>query len=215
MASLIVSQFPAQASDLLGFLTEARDLGGIFGIVSVVGLLWSGSNLFGVTAAVFNRFFGASDRGFIRQRLIDFGVMIVYAVLLTVSVGASSITGVLVGISERVVPFQLPYFAFLLGWLISFGSAFLMFLVLYRVVPNVPLTFRDVWPGALLSAILFMFLTQAFPLYLRFLGSGFAAYKALGVFLLLMTWFYFLGMILVAGGLLNAMLCGYKQQPAD
>src|SRR5215212_475036 len=129
VASLIVSQFPAQASDLLGFLTEARDLGGIFGIVSVVGLLWSGSNLFGVTASVFNRFYGAPDRGFIRQRLIDFAVMVVYAVLLTVSVGASSITGVLVGISEQVLPFQLPYFAFALGWLISCGSELLMFLV--------------------------------------------------------------------------------------
>jgi hypothetical protein len=57
-------------------------------------------------------------------------------------------------------------------------------------------------------------LTQAFPIYLRFLGGGFATYKALGVFLLLMTWFYFLANILVAGALFNAMLRGYKQRPA-
>jgi membrane protein len=212
VAQTITSQFPSQADELVAFIGETRDLGGIFGLVSIVGLLWSGANLFSVMASVFNRFYCMPDRGFIRQRLIDFTMMAVYAVLLTVSVGASSVTGVLVGISEQVLPFQLPYGAFVLGWAISVAAALLMFVILYTVVPNMSLHLRDVWPGALLSAVLFVVLTQAFPIYLRFLGGGFAAYKALGVFLLLMTWFSFLGMILVAGALLNATLSGHCQQ---
>src|SRR5581483_6869464 len=35
---MIVSQFPSQANDLLSFVGETRDLGGIFGLVSIVGL---------------------------------------------------------------------------------------------------------------------------------------------------------------------------------
>ena len=62
-------------------------------------------------------------------------------------------------------------------------------------------------------ACLFVLLTQIFPLYLHYLGAGFAAYKALGVFLLLMTWFYFLAMILCAGALLNAVLSGHCPVP--
>jgi len=89
-----------------------------------------------------------------------------------------------------------------------------MFLVLYRFVPDAKLRFWHVWKGAVLAGVLFVLLTQMFPLYLRFLGAGFAAYKALGVFLLLMTWFYFLGMILCAGALLNAVLAGHLPQPA-
>jgi membrane protein len=212
LVDMITSQFPSQAGDLLGFIGETRDLGGIFGIVSIVGLLWSGSSLFSVMATVFDRAYGASDRTFLWQRLTDFSMMAIYAVLLTVSVGASSVTGVLVGISEQVLPFRLPYGAFAIGWAISVIAALLLFLLLYRVVPNVPLSFRHVWAGAALSALLFVGLTQAFPIYLRFLGGGFAAYKALGVFLLLMTWFYFLGMILVAGALLNATLWGYDRK---
>src|SRR5207248_10175253 len=124
---------------------------------------------------------------------------------------ASSVTGFLVAISEDVLPFAVPYSAFVLGWASSIAAALLLFMTLFRVVPNQSLSLRDVWPGALLSALLFVGLTQAFPIYLKFLGGGFAAYKALGVFLLLMTWFYFLGMILAAGGLLNATLCGYDR----
>ena len=50
IATSISSQFPSQAGDLVSFISETRDLGGIFGIVSIVGLLWSGSNLFSMMA---------------------------------------------------------------------------------------------------------------------------------------------------------------------
>ena len=100
-------------------MSETRELGGIFGIISIVGLLWSGSNLFGTMATVFDRFYGAPDRSFVIQRAVSFAMMAVYAVLITVSVASSSITGLLVGISEDVLPFDIPYFAFAIGWLVS------------------------------------------------------------------------------------------------
>lgn len=209
IAESIARQFPEQASDLVAFISETRDLGGIFGLVSIVGLLWSGSNLFGAMAAVFDRFYGVPDRGFVQQRLISFLMMAVYAVLVSVSVASTSLTGFVVGLSEEVLPIDVPYFAFALGWAVSLLAAVLMFLVLYRVVPNARLRLWHVWKGAVLAGVLFVALTQVFPLYLHFLGAGFAAYKALGVFLLLMTWFYFLGMILCAGALLNAVLSGH------
>jgi hypothetical protein len=81
------------------------------------------------------------------------------------------------------------------------------------IVPNSGLRIWHIWKGAVLGGLLFVALTQIFPLYLRFLGGGFAAYEALGIFLLLMTWFYFLGMILCAGALLNALLAGKLPEP--
>ena len=206
IAAQIASQFPEQASDLVAFISETRDLSGIYGLISIVWLLWAGSNLFGTMATVFDRFYGAPDRSFVQQRLVSFLMMAVYAVLITVSVASSSLTGLLVGLSEEVLPFEIPNFAFLVGWAVSLLSAMLMFLVLYRVVPNARIRVWHVWRGAVLAGVLFVALAQIFPLYLHFLGAGFAAYKALGVFLLLMTWFYFLAMILCTGALLNAVL---------
>ena len=113
-----------------------------------------------------------------------------------------------------MLPVDVPYFAFAIGWLVSLASAVLMFLVLYRFVPNARLKLWHVWKGAVLAGVSFVLLTQIFPLYLRYLGSGFAAYKALGVFLLLMTWFYFLALILCAGALFNSVLTGHVSSPA-
>jgi membrane protein len=214
IAAAVTSQFPEQASDLVAFISETRELSGIFGLVSVIALLWTGSNLFGTMATVFDRFYGVPDRTFLLQRMVSFAMMVVYAFLITVSVASASVTGFLVGLSEEVLPFEVPNFAFAIGWLVSLLSAILMFLVMYRVVPSAKLRVWHVWKGATLAGVLFTVLAQVFPIYLRFLGAGFAAYKALGVFLLLMTWFYFLGLILCAGALLNAVLSGQVPAPA-
>jgi len=213
IAASISQQFPEQAGDLVAVITETRDLGGIFGIISVVGLLWSGSNLFGTMGTVFDRFYSVPERSFVQQRLVSFVMMAVYAVLVTVSIASSSLAGIVVGLSNDVLPFKIPNFAYLVGWALSLASAILMFLLLYRIVPNAPIKLWHVWKGAILAGMLFTALAQIFPLYLQFLGAGFATYKALGVFLLLMTWFYFLGMILCAGALLNALLSGNLPTP--
>jgi membrane protein len=201
--------FPGQVSDLLGFLQETRDISGPLGLVSLVGLFWSGSAIFGSMAKAFNVFYGLPERGFIGQRVMAFVMIFVFLILIVVSVTAASAATFLLGYSVELLPIPLPPLGplqIVLGWGISFASAFLLFLALYRVVPNGPLTLGGVWRGALLGAVLFVVLSQLFPVYLRFLGGGFAAYKTLGLFLLLMTWFYFLARVVVLGCQLNAFL---------
>lgn len=201
--------FPAQLADLLGFLQETKQITGLLGIVSLVGLLWSASNLFGAMSRAFNHFYGVEDRGFIRQRLMAFGMIFVFLGLVFVSVAAAGAATFLLGFSAERSPIAIPGLGLLqslLGWGVSLASAFLLFLAVFRIVPNAPLSFGMVWRGALLAAVLFALINQFFPLYLKFFGGGFAAYKTLGLFLLLMTWFYFLARILVLGSELNAFL---------
>jgi membrane protein len=209
LAANVADQFPSQVTDLLSFMEETRELGGLLGIASAVGLLWSGFWLFDTMAFVFNRFYGAPDRDYRGEIVMSLTMMVVYFILITVSVLATGISTFLVSLSDRVLPFDIPGFAVAIGWLVSLGSAILMFLAVYRFVPNTPLTLAEVWRGAVLASILFLLLNQAFPLYLRLFGGGFEAYKTLGLFLLLMTWFYCLAMILVIGAELNAFLAGH------
>jgi membrane protein len=172
-------------------------------------LLWSASNLFGSMARAFNRFYGVEERGFLGQRLMAFGMIFVFLGLIIVSVGASGAATFLLGFPAERLPLRLPGLGLLqslTGWGVSLGSAFLMFLAVYRIVPNATLQLSGLWRGALLAAALFALINQLFPLYLRFFGGGFQAYKTLGLFLLLMTWFYFLARILVLGCELNAFL---------
>ena len=210
LAEAIASQFPSQVAELLGFLDETRELSGLLGVASFVGLVWSGYWLFQTMELVFNHFYDAPARPFRKQFIMSLIMMGLYVVLSSLSILASITTTFLLAYSERLAHFDLTGFDPVIGWLLALGSAVAMFTALYRVIPNRPLRLADVWPGALLAGVLFVLLNQAFPLYFRILGGGYAAYKTLGLFLFLMTWFYCLAVILVLGAELNAFLGGKR-----
>lgn len=209
LAEAMASVFPSQVGDLLGFIEETHELSGLLGVASAIGLVWSGYWLFQTMELVFNHFYGAPDRGF-REQVVMSGLMMgLYAALFTISVVASLVANFFVAVSDRAVPLDLAGFDPLVGWLLALGSAVALFLAIYRITPNMPLALAEVWPGALLAGVLFVLLNQAFPLYFSILGNSYAAYKTLGLFLMLMTWFYCLAVILVLGVELNAFLGGH------
>jgi uncharacterized BrkB/YihY/UPF0761 family membrane protein len=86
---------------------------------------------------------------------------------------------------------------------------FLLFLLIYRILPNAGQTWRSVVPGTLMASVLLLVLTQVFPLYVALFPPN-HPYALFGVFLVLTFWLYLLGIILVLGVELNAFL----EQPA-
>jgi membrane protein len=210
--------FPASVGELLTFLAETRAISGLLGAISVVGLLWSGTALVGSMARAFNRFYGAPERPFLAQKLVESIMIIVFLVLTVASVFASSASALIAEMGAGLLAFWSPAalaLTHLLGLLLSLLAGLLLFLAMFRIVPNAPLTFAGVWRGALLSAGLFVLIVQIFPLYIRFFGGGFEAYKTLGLLLVLLTWFYMLARIIVVGAELNAFLYPVMQPPAE
>jgi membrane protein len=207
VSGALTQHVPEQAAGVIDFLEETRDISGILGFLSALGLLWTGSNLFGTMATVFNRFYGVPDRGWIGQRIRDVGLTVAFAILLMLSVVMSSAAGVLVGLTDTQLPIRIPGLAVTVGWATSFAAITALFLVTLRLAPNTPLTMRHVLPGAVVGAVMLFAVTQAFPLYLHYVaGDEFEAYKLLGVFLLLITWLQFLALTFVVGAEVNAFL---------
>jgi uncharacterized BrkB/YihY/UPF0761 family membrane protein len=73
--------------------------------------------------------------------------------------------GNLIGSLPIAVPVG-PVLGRLIGWIISIASAILMFLLLYKILPNKPQGWKQTLPGALMAAVLFFVLLQLFPLYI-------------------------------------------------
>ncbi len=213
LVSGIQSQFPSQADDLLAFLDETREIGGVLGVIGFLSLLWTGSNLFGTMEHVFDRFYAAEQRSFIRARLVALMMTVIFVVLLIVAVGANAAGALVADLAEWIFSRPLNAVAatvgLVIGWLVTLASGFLLFFSIFKIVPNAPLSMKQVWKGALASAVAFLLLNQLFPIYLQLLGGGFQAYKTFGLFLLLMTFFYFLALIVVLGAEVNAFINGY------
>ncbi len=205
----LVRRFPAELMGLLDFLTETRQIAGLLGIISFLGLLWSATFVWGRMATAFNVFYRLEQRGLVGQTLTSFAMVFVTGILFTISIGAAGAALFVVELAARYALLPAPHLgsaASLIGRAVSLGAGFLLFLVTYRAVPNGPVRLAEVWPGALLAVVLFSLVNQLWPLYMQFFGDGFAFYKTLGLFLLLMTWLHLLARILVLGCVLNAFL---------
>jgi membrane protein len=193
---LIIHSFPGSAQgDLLQALQGVKQSAGWFGIVSIAGLLWSASGIFGSMEFVFAEIFGIRQRDMVRQKLMGFVMMIV----LVAAVGFTVIANTLAAV--------LPY-----SWLPSFviGALVMMTLLvlLYRLVPNRAFALRDVLPGAFLAGVLIEVLSLAWPLYAR-ISNGFNTYgKGFALFFLLAAWFYLLSNLILLGAVYNKLRRG-------
>ncbi len=204
---------PSEVAAPLGAILDdtVRNAGGL-GLVGIVLLLFNGSNLFSNMGSVFNRAYNVPDRPFINDRLWSVAMLVIVISLAVISALAYGMGGLLGTASDDIfgaLPFQVPgrgVLAEMLGYALSIGSAVVMFLLLYTILPNKRQTVRQALPGALMAAILFFVILQLFPLYTNLFGKGFETYAVFGMFLLLMFWTFLLGIVLVLGAELNAFL---------
>lgn len=133
----------------------------------------------------------------VRARLLSFGMILSIGFLLTVSLVLSAVLALLGKSLE-------PFFG---GWVVVGATAnaiggFLlvaaMFALIYKVLPRARVHWKDVWTGAVFTAILFTFGKLLIGLYIsRFsVISGFGAASSLVIVLL---WVYYSAQVFLFG----------------
>ncbi len=176
---------------------------GITLLVSLVGLIWTGSNLFGVMENCFSIVFRTKTRGFIEQKLMSIVMIIIFAILAPLAVVASSIVGSVSAIVHALG--NIPGLGLLFaigGYLVGVLLAFILFFCIYLIVPNMRINPRDAWPGALFAAILFEIVSLVFPFYVRMQHAQFGAFVLL--LAILTFWFWVISLILLLGAEMNS-----------
>ena len=131
------------------------------------------------------------------QRLMSFGLVIAVGFLLLVSLVVSAGLAAL----NRYMGIMFPAMTELwnaINLLVSFGVVTLLFALIYRVLPDVDLTWRDVWLGAVVTARLFTVGKSLIGLYLGTSGVA-SAYGAAGSVLVLLIWVYYSAQIVLLG----------------
>ena len=208
----IVSLFPSTQSTtgstssstnqsvILEALQGVKHSAGLFGIVSILGLLYTGTNFFSALEFALDKVYGIDTRGFLGQRLMGIGMLLAFVVALVVSVGANTLVAFV-----RFVPF--------VGVAVGAVVMVALLLLVYWVVPNRKQRWTDVWPGAVLSGVLMEVLTLVWPVYTGF-AHNFSTYgQTFSLFFLLATWLYFLSQLILLGAVLNHMRLGGEPVP--
>ena len=140
---------------------------------------------------------GAPIKSFIRDRLISSGLVLAIGFLLLVSLLISAGLSALQDYLGRILSIP-PFILQLVNIVISLGVIFVMFSLLFRFLPDVDISWRDVWIGALATTILFVAGRFLISLYLGH-GSVGSTYGAAGSMAILLVWVYYSAQILFLG----------------
>ncbi|WP_284619882.1 YihY/virulence factor BrkB family protein [Aquabacterium humicola] len=135
--------------------------------------------------------------GWVRSRLLSFGMVLTIGFLLMVSLLASTaIAGVGDWLGESLSGWQ--WLAQALNLALSFGLITVMFAAIYRFMPHVDVHWRDVWIGAAVTSLLFTIGKHLIGLYLgkSSVATGFGAAGSLAV---LLVWVYYSAQIFLLG----------------
>jgi membrane protein len=187
---------PAYASFLENNIENIIKMRGTFGILSALGLLWTGSALFSSLNRAINRSCGISvgkSAPFHKRKLWELSMSLGIIIVFIFSWGVSLLVSILPeGLSGMLS----------LNVLTGFLSFILLFLVLsliYKFIPNCKMHWRFIWPGALLAAVLLEGLQVLFSVYITSFASFELIYGSITAIVIVLLWVYFSALAVILG----------------
>jgi YihY family inner membrane protein len=201
--------FPTAAENTItGALTRVKASSTGLGVVALVSSIWFGSSFWGALDTAFCRIYHVECRSWLRQKRFALGMLVVVLAFLVATVLIPTAQSILVA-GANGLPFGLNHvrglvFAVTLafGLMILFG----ILCVIFWAVPNRHMPWRAIWPGAALSTVAIGLVDYGFPLYLTNVSTiGQQLGSTLVFIVIVLLWFYALAIILLGGGIVNAM----------
>ena len=183
------------------------DLRGVFGVVALGTLLWSGSRIFQALRLALDAAWGVTGRRqALQAKAIDIGAVLLMGPLMLLSVVSTAfietVRHVITNLGETI-----PFLEFLSAeaiWLpalhlVPLTTSVLLFEIAYVLLPNLRVRWTHALPGALLAAVLFEVGKLGFAWYVTNLASFSLVYGSLSTVIVLMVWIYISAIILLIG----------------
>ena len=211
VVDLVSNAFPISQGLIEENLRQVLELRGAVGLISLGVVLWSASGTFTILTRNINRAWTkAPPRGFLENRLVALGMVGSLTMLLVISLLISTALNVLSRFQVPLVNVESLYGTPLwtaLSDLVPWFFIFLLFLALYRWVPNAEVKWSAAFWAALVVALAWEMAANAFAWYV---SSGLARYRivygSLGTVVALMLWIYISSWIILFGAHLSAAI---------
>ena len=133
----------------------------------------------------------------IKLRLVSFGTVLTIAFLLVVSLGLNAMLTLTSATLTHVFP-AFPFLLKVLDFIVSFGLVTAVFALMYEFLPECRVAWRDVWIGAVVSALLFVVGQFLLGWYLGRAGVS-AGYGSFGGIIVFLVWVNYSAQIMLLG----------------
>lgn len=182
-------------------ISDQRGAGSL-SVIGFVVLVWGTLKILRALDTAFSQVYGTTGKQSLLEQIGDGLVTLAaigVAIVATVAAGAA------------FVFLDVPFIGVLSPVLLIVGLT-VAFVPMYYLFPDVDLRLRSAIPGAIVAAVGWTLLQVGFQVYAATAGQD--AYGALGAVVMLVTWLYFGGFIILIGAVVNAVLTGHAGRPA-
>ena len=172
-------------------------------VIGITTLLFGASGVFGELQDALNTIWGVKPKpgrgvlGIVRSRFFSFAMVLGIGFLLLVSLVLSAVIAAAGKFFQSHLPVPEPVLH-LGSTVVTFLMVTILFMLLYKVVPDVHIEWRDVVIGAAVTALLFSIGKFLIGLYLGKASVG-SAYGAAGSIVVFMVWVYYSAQIFFLG----------------
>ena len=218
----LIGQESAEALQAMIAAARKPSAGILATVLGVATLVLGATGVFGELQDSLNTVWGVKPRpgrgllGLLKSRFVSFamvlgtGFLLLVALVVSAAIAAlGSWLGGLLPVPELVLQ--------ILNTVLSLAVVTLLFAMMFRVLPDVEIGWRDVWFGALTTAALFTLGKLAIGLYLGKSSLG-SSYGAAGALVVILVWVYYSAQILFFGAELTrawAYLHGSRVAPDE
>jgi membrane protein len=171
------------------------------GVIGGASLIWTALGFLSALESALNIIYGLPNRPFVRQKLLVFalvgsGLALVLISLVAATTAQTFLSDHASGLLKQPV-WQISS-ALAISTAVTLGFTF----TVYRLLPNTPVRSREALPGAILATVLLQLSFAVLPVYLN-VAQTLPALKAFGGIVLLLTWLYIMGNIVMLGAEVN------------
>jgi membrane protein len=211
-----IALFATVAPGIKDILTENLhqliNLRSVWGIISLVTLIWSGKNIFQALAYALNRALGVPQgRALFDDIIVSIVMLPVLALLLLIATALPFL--ILVAIHFGGFP-RSVIFSRLVGYGTGFALVFTVSELLYTYLPNHRVRLSFGVPGAIFTAVAWEAAQVAFGVYTAHVNF-YHVYGAVATFAVLLLWFYYMGIIFLFGAELSAVWWAPQKSTRD
>ena len=199
----VLRYFPTQFDFITKQLDAFRGNTVTFGLAGTLALVWGAVGFFGAITTAVNYAWGVEkQRSFWKHKLISFVMLLVAGLILLVAlllISASQVVGAS-WFAEVLDGF--PGLGVLRGFTIRHATTLLFIVVVglvYYVVPNAKVRFRDVWIGALVTGLLWKAALEGFSWYLHDMTRLTRVNGSIAAVVVFLMWVYTQSVILLYG----------------
>lgn len=177
---------------------------GIAAIIGVITLLIGATTVFGEIQDSINSIWGVKAKPkagimkLIMTRLLSFGMIASLGFLLLVSLAVTAMVEAIGNRLKEIFPDVTVVLLYIVNLVITLGVITALFAIIFKVLPDIRIKWKAIWPGAIATAILFMIGKFLISVYIAKSNIG-STYGTAGSMVILIVWVYYSAIILYFG----------------